>query len=407
MRIAFVIQRYGEEVHGGSEYLCRVWAERLTSRHAISVLTTCARDYLSWADFYAPGSSMLNGVQVQRYAVDAPRDLAAFNAFSATIFGQPHSHAQELEWMRRQGPFSSALFAAIAAQQDDFDLFVFVTYLYCTTFFGLPPVQHKAVLVPTAHDEPPIHLGIFKELLRLPRYYIYLTPTERAMLRRFFDLAHIPGREVGIGIDPPAAPPAAPPADPAAPDAPPYLLYVGRVHTSKGCEQLYDYVVRYKQERPPAQAAFRLVFAGRADIAMPAHPDIVYPGFISEAEKHTLLRGCRALMIPSPFESLSIVLLEAWAHARPALVNGHCEVLREQVLRGNGGLFYHSYEEFAACLDLLLGDAALGARLGTQGRAFVAHWYNWQAVEARLETALHEARALIAAAPATQGETAA
>jgi glycosyltransferase involved in cell wall biosynthesis len=323
---------------------------------------------------------------VQRYRVPEPRDLAQFDALSPRVYWQPHTEADEIAWMQHGGPWSPELFAAIAAQHDDFDLFIFMTYLYCSTFFGLPPVRHKAVLVPTAHDEPPIHLGIFRQVFTAPRYLIYLTPTERTMVRRFFDVAHIPDSEVSIGID---LPPPTPPAP-----APLSLLYVGRVHTSKGCEELYDYTVRYKEIDP---LPFRLVFAGRADITLPPHPDIEYPGFVSEDEKQRLLAACSVVVIPSPVESLSIIALEAWAAGRPVLVNGNCDVLREQVLRSNGGLFYRSYAEFAYCLGLLLHRSTLRAQLGQRGRAFVERWYNWPLVERRLEDALHQALAVVRA----------
>ena len=47
MKIGIVIQRYGAEVLGGSEHLCRLVAERLASQHDVEVLTTCARDYVT------------------------------------------------------------------------------------------------------------------------------------------------------------------------------------------------------------------------------------------------------------------------------------------------------------------------------------------------------------------------
>lgn len=384
MRIAFVVQRYGLDVHGGAELHSRLWAERLARRHQIDVLTTCARDYLTWADLYRPGVELINGIRVQRFSVDAPRDIEAFDSFSRTIFGQPHTDAQEIEWMRRQGPYSSALFRAIAEQRERFDLFIFMTYLYCTTFFGLPAVRDKAVLVPTAHDEPPIHLRIFKKLFSAPRYIIYNSPAERAFLGRLFALSGVPSSEVGVGVDLPSRPSEEE-------IEPLMLLYLGRIHPSKGCEQLYDYFVRY---RATGDTPLRLIFAGRADVALPEHPDVSYRGFVSEAEKQQLLRQCSMLVLPSVFESLSIVCLEAWAEGKPTLVNGRA-VLREQTLRSQGGLFYTSYDEFAACLDLLLEDEALRRRLGRQGRAFVQHWYSWPVVEQRLELALAEALEIV------------
>jgi glycosyltransferase involved in cell wall biosynthesis len=146
--------------------------------------------------------------------------------------------------------------------------------------------------------------------------------------------------------------------------------------------------VRY---RAAYAAPLRLVFAGRADVALPEHPDVVYTGFVSEAEKQQLLRECSLLVLPSAFESLSIVCLEAWAAGRPTLVNGGTLVLREQTLRSQGGLFYTSYDEFAACLDLLLADEGLRRTLGRQGRRFVERRYSWPVVERRLARALHAA----------------
>lgn len=382
MRIAFVVQRYGLEVHGGSEYHCRLWAEQLASRHHVEVLTTCARDYLTWADWYKPGIEVINAIPVQRFPVAAPRDLDAFNAFSHKVLGGLHSDADEMEWMRQQGPYAPALFEAISAQYDRFDVWVFMTYLYCSTFFGLPRARGKAVLVPTAHDELPIYLRIFQRLFSMPRYIIYNTPTERAMLNQLFDLRAIPGSEVGVGVDVP------PLEAPGVEAQPPRLLYIGRVHTSKGCEQLVEYVLRYKAERgSPVQ----LVLAGRADIDLPSHPDLLLPGFVSEAEKQQLLRECAIVMVPSPFESLSILCLEAWAAGKPTLVNGATPVLRDQTLRSKGGLFYRSYEEFAACLDLLLADSTLRTQLGRQAHAFVEAQYSTQVVQRRLERALEEA----------------
>lgn len=379
MRIAFVVQRYGLDVHGGAEFLCRAWAERLAARHDVEVLTTCARDYLTWADYYPPGDEWINGVLVRRFPVDQPRDLPAFDAFSLTIFGRQHSPEQELEWMRLQGPYSGALLAELVARRDELDRFVFITYLYASTFFGLPLVADKAILVPTAHDEPPIYLDLFRQLFAAPRALIYLTTAERMLLSRLFDLYSKPGAIVGVGVDclqEAAQPPLA---------GPPTLLYVGRVHMSKGCDQLFEYFARY---RSAGGQPARLVFAGRADMAMPEHPDVEYLGYVDEAEKARLLAECSLLIMPSPFESLSIVCLEAWAAGRPTLANARSEVLREQSLASGGGLFYASYAEFAAGLDLLLGDPQLRERLGRQGRGFVAQRYSWPAVERQLEAAL-------------------
>jgi glycosyltransferase involved in cell wall biosynthesis len=382
MRLAFVVQRYGLDVHGGAEMECRLWAERLATRHEVHIFTTCARDYLTWADYYQPGTETINGVHVHRFGVDAPRDVASFNQFSHVVFGGSHSDEQEWEWMRRQGPLSSALLQAIAARRDEFDLWIFMTYLYATTAFGLPLVADRAVLTPTAHDEFTIYLRIFRRIFGQARYLLYNTAAEARFLRRLYPDLPLPGAEIGLGVDLPPLPSMGTTADP------PTLLYVGRVHTSKNCEQLYEYTLRYKAER---RSPLQLVFAGRADIALPEHPHVLHLGYVSDHEKQRWLEQCTLLVQPSAVESLSIVCLEAWAAGKPTLVNAASEVLREQSVRSDGGLFYRDYDEFAACLDLLLADDALRAQLGQQGRRFVERRYSWPVVEQRLEASLQQA----------------
>ena len=201
-KVAFVVQRYGLEVNGGSEALCRMIAERVSRFHDVDVLTTRAIDYVTWKDEYPEEVSELNGVRICRFGVDYPREQREFDASSRVVFGGAHSLDDEVEWMRKQGPYSSRLLSYIEAAKEDYDVFIFFTYLYATTYFGLPLVRDRAVLVSTCHDEPPIYLGIFDQLFRQVRQLIYLTPEERTFVnRRFYDCT-LNGEVIGIGVDP-------------------------------------------------------------------------------------------------------------------------------------------------------------------------------------------------------------
>ena len=104
MKIAFVIQRYGAEVLGGSEHLCRLVAERLAGSHDVEVLTSCAQDYVTWKNEYPEGADRIRGVTVRRFANARTRDIDAFNVFSSWIYDNPHSRADEMEWLKQQGP---------------------------------------------------------------------------------------------------------------------------------------------------------------------------------------------------------------------------------------------------------------------------------------------------------------
>jgi len=358
MRLCFVIQRYGLEVAGGSELHCRWLAGRLARRHQVEVATTCALDYLEWRDHYAPGNDRVEGIPVTRYPVTRPRSERRFALVSDLVFHEEHSLADEREWVVENGPFSPELVRSLPKRRD-VDLFVFYSYRYYQTFFGLPPVASRAVLVPTAEEDPAIELPVFARLFRAPRGILYLTPEERALVQGVSGNAAVPDVVVGSGIN---VAPGWEEVDVKARFGVPsrYLLYAGRIDRNKGADRLFSYYQRLHAEWPEAPP---LVLVGKPALEIPVHPKIRHLGFVSEAEK--------------------FALLEAWAMGRPVLVNSACRVLEGQCVRSGGGLFYRGYSEFTAALRLLAGDARLRSALGAAGKAYVSREYDWDVVEDR------------------------
>src|SRR5215471_18581550 len=175
MKIAFIVQRYGTEILGGSEYHCRLIAERLAPKHSVDVLTTCAQDYITWKNEYPEGADRIRGVTVRRFASSQTRDLEEFNKYSDWIFSHAHSRADEMEWLKRQGPWCPALIDYLRRHHQQYDVIVFFTYLYATTVLGLEVAPAKSILVSTAHDEPAIRLGIFREVFERAAAICYLT----------------------------------------------------------------------------------------------------------------------------------------------------------------------------------------------------------------------------------------
>jgi glycosyltransferase involved in cell wall biosynthesis len=162
----------------------------------------------------------------------------------------------------------------------------------------------------------------------------------------------------------------------------PFVLYVGRIDRNKGAVTLFAYFQKFLAE---TGADVDLVLAGKSVVPIPENPRIRHVGFISEEEKVAALRQCRLLVIPSPYESLSVITLEAWKLGVPVLANARCKVLMGQCLRSNGGLFYGGYAEFAEGLGLLLGNPALARRMGEQGRAYVDREYAWETIDAKMD----------------------
>jgi len=371
VRVAFCVQRYGLEVNGGAELLCRQVAERMAAHWDVEVLTTCAMDYTSWKDCYAPGSDTVSGLPVRRFRVDFPRCTPVFNRLCETVFPGDAGPELEARWAYEQGPYSSDYLRYLSTHGQSYDLIIFSTYLYATTYYGLPRVAERSVLVPNAHDEPAFGLSIYRELFAAARGLIFNTPEEQQMVLEAQAL-ETPNWVVGVGVEPEYD------GQPGRFDGP-YLLYLGRIDESKGCAELFDHFIAYRAAHP--HPPLRLLLAGKSVMPIPSHPDIVQLGFIDEQAKFDALRGAELLVVPSPYESLSIVALESWTQGTPVLANGACKVLAGQCERSGAGLCYTDQSSFIQTLFGLLNDTHKRETLGESGKAFVAQRYSWSAVE--------------------------
>jgi glycosyltransferase involved in cell wall biosynthesis len=385
VRLAFVVQRYGVEVSGGSELHCRWLAEHVARNHSVEVFTTQARDYLEWGDPYPAGSVLVNGVRVHRFPV-RKRRLRALAELSERVFAEPHTRGEEVAWFRANGPDAPALVEAIAGARDRFDFFVFYSFRYQHVFAGLPRVREKAILVPTAEDDPALSLQSARELLRMPRGIVYLTPEEKALVEDRSGNTQLPSAIIGSGLDVPEEEPGLDVRSRFSLTRP-FILYVGRIDRNKGCATLFSYFKRFLDE---AQADLDLVLIGTKALEIPEHPRIRHLGLLTDAEKIAALRASALLVMPSFLESLSLILLEAWREGVPALVNARCRVLEGQCRRSNGGLYYRGYGEFAGALLFLLDHPDLARTLGRQGQEYVRAECAWETVLGRFLSLLEE-----------------
>jgi glycosyltransferase involved in cell wall biosynthesis len=381
VRIAFIVQRYGIEILGGSEYHCRLIAERMAARHEVDVLTTCARDYITWTNEYSEGSERINGVTVRRFANAHTRDIDAFNRYSGWVFHSPHTREDELSWLEQQGPWCPPLLDHLARHAQGYDALIFFTYLYAPTVLGLQIAPERSILVPTAHNEPAIHLGIYEEMFRKPKAIAFNTEVEKAFLKATFDIQAAAQETVGCGVDLLAGRAQSTQTGPNGLPEGPFLLYGGRIDAGKGCDQLLDYFATYKEEGGPAT----LVLMGAKLMALPAVPWVRYAGLLSEADRLRALEAATIVVVPSPFESLSLLALEGMAVGNPVLCNAHADVLVDHCRRSNAGLFYSTRDEFVECVHLLLADRQLRERMGRSGKTYVTSHYSWDVIMAKYD----------------------
>jgi glycosyltransferase involved in cell wall biosynthesis len=377
VRLAIVVQRYGTAIAGGAELHARHVAEHLSKYAEVEVLASCASDYLTWRNELPPGEDIVNGVRVRRFPVRHPRSLERFGRLSATVFQRTHSIADELAWLDAEGPASPALIDYIRAHRQAFDFFLFWSFRYYQAYHGARAAADRAVLVPTAERDPAIGVSIFTPVLAGVRGVVYLTPEERDLVNGASGNDGVPSIVAGSGSEVPAGVEPARFRQKYGIDGP-FAIYVGRIDQNKGCDELFDYFVRYAaRERDPLP----LVLCGRSVLPVPDHPKIRHLGFVSEQEKFDAVAASSVLVMPSYYESLSIVALEAWAMGRPVLANAQCDVLQGQCLRTNAGLFYRDFEEFAEALSWVARRPAQAEALGANGRGYFQAHYAWPVVE--------------------------
>jgi glycosyltransferase involved in cell wall biosynthesis len=384
MRIGLVVQRYGDEVVGGAELHARWIAQHLAERHRVEVLTTCAADYLTWENRYEPGLGEVGGLPVRRFEVARRRSPEGFDDLSSKVHFFDHTDEEERRWIEEHGPVTPGLLDHLQAHEADYDALVFFCYRYWTSFHGLRVAPRKSILVPTAEHDRAVHLRIFRDLFRLPAAIAFNSEEERELILSVSGAPGLPGEVVGVGIEDAAVVP---------PDEirkrldllGEYVVYVGRIEANKGCSRLFADFSRYVQEQAPT---LNLVLVGKAVLPIPTHVNMTHLGVLPDSEKLSAIGASRLLIHPSPFESLSMALLEAWKMSRPALVNGECDVLRGQVQRANGGLYYTSYEEFAEALGFLLSHPAEAEAMGKSGREYFERRYSWDVVMGKYERLL-------------------
>ena len=163
--------------------------------------------------------------------------------------------------------------------------------------------------------------------------------------------------------------------------------YAGRIDRNKGVDTLFRYFLWLLEEWPECPP---LLLVGHPVLDIPPHPKIRHLGYVSEDEKSSLIEGADVVLMPSRYESLSMIVLEAWALGRPVLANAACAVLEGQCRRSNGGLYYRDYAEFRLMLRRLMSDPGLRSAMGGQGESYVTSNYSWEQAASRTNDLLLE-----------------
>ena len=370
-RIGLVVQRYGEDINGGAELYTRMVAEKLCQYYQLEVLTTTAKDFKKWRNEYQPGVETIHNVLVRRFKTIVLSKINFKKSrrfilktsilqricrfFNCLDFLEKHCSWFKLSqknidyWFKRQGPYCPDLIAYL--EQHDYDCLIFFTYLFYPTMVGLEKYKHKAILVPFAHNEPLMFSLPYKNLFSLPQYILFCTNSEKKFVTTHFSNCIKNTAVAGIGLNdlelgnhelPQSLAPQK------------YFVYIGRIVKGKGCGFMIEKYINFIHNNPN-YADYKLILIGKKTMKKNYHhPNLFFTGFISNSLKNYYLKNSVALINPSPYESLSFVVLEAMQAGVPIIINKQCDVLYEHVLISSVGCGFDTETSFYNCLKTTL-----------------------------------------------------
>lgn len=405
-KIGLIVQRYGENVNGGAEVFAKLIAQKLSEENDITILTSRALDYRFWKPELPEGESTENGIKIKRFnhgqkatgknIVQQNRGYKGRRLYQKfyRFLGRPAlflklfpsaeiTEKNQLKWIENEGPTMYDLVQYLKENEFFYDVFIFVTYLYYPCVAGLLAVPKKSIFIPTMHNEKAAYYPIFKKTMTSAKYLLFLTESEQSFSNRLFKTENIMQAVVPVGID-------------VQDDfknndvlkkyaiVHKYIAYVGRIDAAKGCDVLVNFFIDFISKN---KSDLILVLAGKYSEVFTKHPQIIYTGFISEYDKLQLMKQAEVLVIPSQYESLSLVLLESFACKTPVIVNGKCEVLKEHILRSNGGWIYENNHDFNKILFSILQNENNEVKANA-GNKYVLEHYTWQKGLAVLNNAI-------------------
>lgn len=386
-KVAVIVHRTGTEFSGGSESYAMNLAKILSDQHQVDLLTTTAKDHMTWKNEYAEGVSEIKpNLILKRFHSDFERtlywtqltDAITRATASETINQIPEKTKADVilkirrlplglteEWIKLQGPYSTKLFEYLKIHSADYDYVVFLTYLYATTYYGTDFILNpkKVFIVPTFHEEVPAFFCNFQKYLQFR--HLFLTHEERKLTEDLLYESRVAGDVIGFGLEDKFE--VITPLQEIKNEK--YFLYAGRLEKGKGVKDLFEYFLKITKKIPE----IKLYTIGTGSLKDYWHPKIQYRGFVSEEKKLALMKGAIGFINPSPFESLSISLLEAFMMETPGLVNKKCSVLKTHVEQSSGGYTYDDYESFEKGIKDLMNRRSL---LAQNARAYYKKRYS-------------------------------
>lgn len=389
-KIGFVIPWFGDGIPGGAEMELRETAKHLQAAGAeVEILATCVKEFSAdWnVNYYPEGPAEAEGLPIRRFKI-RKRDTATFDAINLKFMtNQPVSQEEERVFLKEMVN-SPDLYKYIAEKKEDYSFFVYIPYMFGTTYYGIQACPEKAVMIPCLHDESYAYMNSFKEAFKKVKGMIFHARPEKELAERLYDLSNVHTGLLGEGVN----------MDTEG-DAEcfrkkynirePFIMYAGRKDAGKKVDLLLEYFAEYKKRN---KNDVKLILIGGGEIAIPesVRSEVYDFGFVPKQDKYDAYAAAMMLCQPSWNESFSLVIMESWLAGRPVLVSKKCNVTRNFVHETNGGLYFDSYPEFEGCVNYMINHPDIADVMGENGNSYVRSNFAWDVIIQRFIKFLEE-----------------
>ena len=351
---------------GGTDRHTLELSKILSTEYDITICTTNSSDYITWKGDYREGESQIDNIKILRFKIEKQRNIKKFNRLYTNLIKKKYISKEEgINFITQQGPVVNKLIKYIEQNSVYYDIILFIGYMYFPTINSIPFVKEKTVIVPALHDEPVAYFPIYKDILTDDITYAFNTIEELDLFNKIFHFIPKKNSIVGINI-----------SNNIKENELnrfhninyKYIIYIGRIDEGKGILDLINYFKSWKINN---NSEVKLILAGIGMNKYNSEIDIIFTGFINEKEKQFLIQNSILVINPSPMESFSIVVMEAWMNEKAVLVNSKSETLKNHCLRSNAGLYFNDSESFEKCLNFILSNTPLLQKMGTNGKRYV------------------------------------
>jgi len=381
-KIGFVIPWYSEKIPGGAEMELRGVATHLHENGIpIEILSTCVKEFASdWnVNFYKEGTDAVHGFPIKRFKV-RKRDAQKFDAVNYKLINNiPVSEEDERIYIEEMVN-SPDLYRYISEHKDEYRFFIYIPYMFGTTYYGIKECPEKSLVIPCFHDEAYVYLNIFKPIFESAAGMIYNASPEYELANKVFDFSKTNQITMGIGMDINLTADANAFRKKFGIDSP-FIIYAGRKDYGKNVHILVKYFEEYLKRR---NTDLKLVLIGGGNIELPKNlvsdGSIIDLGFVDIQDKYNAQAAAELLCQPSTHESFSLVIMESWLCGRPVLVHEDCEVTKNFAIESNGGLYFKDYFDFEGCVDYILRNKDIATAMGVNGREYVESNFAWDVI---------------------------